>query len=97
MSGFVRWGSWLSMTIEKMIAGQRVPRNLLISETLRDYSYSDARGMGVRNKIIPLMRAHNGVEPELHMALKKSQLYSSLWQSCDELRGGLPRQPGRGR
>ena len=21
------------------------------------------------------------------MALKKSQLYSSLWQSCDELRG----------
>ena len=23
------------------------------------------------------------------MALKKSQHYSSLWQSCDELRGGL--------
>ena len=23
------------------------------------------------------------------MALKKSQLYSSLWQSCDELRGGM--------
>ena len=22
------------------------------------------------------------------MALKKSQLYSSLWQNCDELRGG---------
>ena len=52
------------MTVEKMVAGQRVPRNLLISETLRDYSYSDARGMGVRNKIIPLMRAHNGVDPE---------------------------------
>ena len=52
------------MTIEKMIAGQRVPRNLLISEVLRDYSYADARGMGVRNKIIPLMRAHNGLAPE---------------------------------
>ena len=26
---------------------------------------------------------------ELTMALKKSQLYSSLWQSCDELRGGM--------
>ena len=52
------------MTVERMVAGQRVPRNLLISDTLRDYSYSDARGMGVRNKIIPLMRAQNGVDPE---------------------------------
>jgi type I restriction-modification system DNA methylase subunit len=24
-----------------------------------------------------------------NMAIKKSQLYSSLWQSCDELRGGM--------
>ena len=23
------------------------------------------------------------------MALKKSQIYASLWQSCDELRGGM--------
>ena len=23
------------------------------------------------------------------MAIKKSDLYSSLWQSCDELRGGM--------
>ena len=23
------------------------------------------------------------------MPLKKSELYSSLWQSCDELRGGM--------
>jgi type I restriction enzyme M protein len=23
------------------------------------------------------------------MALKKSELYNSLWQSCDELRGGM--------
>ena len=23
------------------------------------------------------------------MALKKSELYSSLWASCDELRGGM--------
>ncbi len=52
------------MTVAKMIAGQRVPRNLLISETLRDYRYADARGMGVRNKIIPMMRAQNGVDPE---------------------------------
>ena len=24
-----------------------------------------------------------------HMAIKKSELYSSLWESCDELRGGM--------
>ena len=23
------------------------------------------------------------------MAIKKSQLYSSIWQRCDELRGGM--------
>ena len=27
------------------------------------------------------------------MALKKSQLYSSLWQSCDELCGGSLEEP----
>ncbi len=52
------------MTVAKMIAGQRAPRNLLISEVLRDYNYADARGMGVRNRIMPLMRARNGVDPE---------------------------------
>jgi ATP-dependent DNA helicase RecG len=53
-----------SMTVEKMIAGQRSPRNPLIVEVLRDYGYVDARGMGVRNKIIPLLREQNGTEPE---------------------------------
>ena len=52
-----------SMTVEKMIAGQRSPRNPLIVEVLRDYGYVDARGMGVRTKIIPLMRQHNKTEP----------------------------------
>ena len=53
-----------SMTVEKMIAGQRSPRNPSIVEVLRDYGYVDARGMGVRNKIIPLLMEHNGAEPE---------------------------------
>jgi len=53
-----------SMTIEKMRAGQRSPRNPIIVEVLRDYGYVDARGMGVRNKIIPLMLEHNGVAPD---------------------------------
>ncbi|NOQ65255.1 MAG: hypothetical protein GQ582_12150 [Methyloprofundus sp.] len=52
-----------SMTIEKMIAGQRSPRNPLIMDILRDYAYVDARGMGVRTKIIPLMKKFNHSEP----------------------------------
>ncbi len=46
-----------SMTIEKMKAGQRSTRNQLIVEILRDYGYVDARGMGIRTKVIPQMRA----------------------------------------
>ena len=57
-----------TMTVDKMIAGQRSPRNPIIVEVLRDHGYVDARGMGVRNKIIPLLREWNRVEPEFHAA-----------------------------
>ena len=53
-----------TMTVEKMFAGQRSPRNPLIVDVLRDYGYVDARGMGVRRKIIPLLRASSGVDPQ---------------------------------
>ena len=52
-----------SMTIQKMIAGQRSPRNTIIMEVLRDYGYVDFRGMGIRTKVIPLMRNLNHAEP----------------------------------
>jgi len=52
-----------SMTICKMVAGQRSPRNTLIMEILRDYGYVDSRGMGVRTKVIPLMKQLNQVDP----------------------------------
>ena len=52
-----------TMTVEKMLAGQRSPRNPLIVDVLRDYGYVDARGMGVRRKIVPLLRASSGVAP----------------------------------
>jgi len=53
-----------SMTVEKMLAGQRSPRNPLIVDVLRDYGYVDARGMGVRTKIVPLLVKQNGMAPE---------------------------------
>lgn len=49
-----------SMTIEKMLAGQRSPRNPIIVEIMRDYGYVDMRGMGVRRKIVPLTREYAG-------------------------------------
>lgn len=49
-----------SMTIEKMLAGQRSPRNQIIAEIMRDYGYVDMRGMGVRRKIVPLTRDYTG-------------------------------------
>ena len=51
-----------SMNIEKVVSGQRSARNQIIMEVLRDYGYVDARGMGVRTKVIPLMRSA-GTEP----------------------------------
>ena len=49
-----------SMTLEKMLAGQRSIRNPIITETLRDYEYVDMRGMGVRRKIVPLTKEFTG-------------------------------------
>jgi len=51
-----------SMTIAKMLAGQRSPRNPIVVDIMRDYGYVDARGMGVRRKIVPLVRAESGAD-----------------------------------
>jgi ATP-dependent DNA helicase RecG len=51
-----------SMTIEKMLAGQRSPRNPLLVDVMRKCGYVDARGMGVRRKILPLVRAATGLD-----------------------------------
>jgi ATP-dependent DNA helicase RecG len=48
-----------SMTVEKVLAGQRSARNHIIVDVLRDYGYVDARGMGVRVKVIPALEARN--------------------------------------
>ena len=54
-----------TVTPEGMRTGLRYARNQTLVNTMRDYGYVDARGMGVRNKIIPGMRDHNGTEPDL--------------------------------
>lgn len=54
-----------TVTPEGMKSGIRYARNQTLVNIMRDYGYVDARGMGVRVKIIPGMRAHNGTEPDL--------------------------------
>ncbi|MBM3105891.1 putative DNA binding domain-containing protein [Pseudomonas sp. V1] len=56
-----------SMTIEKMLAGQRSPRNPIIVEIMRDYGYVDMRGMGVRRKIVPLTRDYAGKDADFEL------------------------------
>jgi ATP-dependent DNA helicase RecG len=53
-----------TMTVEKMLAGQRSARNPILVDVLRDYGYVDARGMGVRRKILPLVREASGTDPK---------------------------------
>jgi len=48
------------MTVDKMLAGQRSPRNPIIVDVMRDYGYVEARGMGVRRKIVPLTKGYTG-------------------------------------
>ena len=54
-----------TVTVEGMRSGIRYARNQTLVNVMRDYGYVEARGMGVRNRIIPGMRAHNGTEPDL--------------------------------
>lgn len=46
-----------------MLAGQRSARNSIIVDVLRDYGYVEARGMGIRLKIVPLVRLAAGANP----------------------------------
>ena len=54
-----------TVTPEGMRSGLRYARNQTLVNIMRDYGYVDARGMGIRNKVIPGMREHNGTEPDL--------------------------------
>lgn len=53
-----------TMTPEKMRGGARHARNRVLVNVMRDYGYVEGRGMGVRNIIVPGMKAHNGAEPD---------------------------------
>jgi ATP-dependent DNA helicase RecG len=67
-----------TVTLEGMKAGQRYAWNQTLVNVMRDYRYVDFRGMGVKDKIIPGMRAHNGTEPEF--IPEESRFTVRLWK-----------------
>ena len=67
-----------TITTDGMKAGARYARNQTLVNIMRDYGYADARGMGVRDKIIPGMLAHNGTEPDL--IAQESRFILRLWK-----------------
>jgi len=69
-----------TVTLEGMRSGMRYARNQTLVNVMRDYRYVDARGMGVRTKIIPGMRDHNGTEPEL--ISEESRFTVRLWKEA---------------
>lgn len=73
-----------TVTIEGMKSGLRYARNQTLVNVMRDYRYVEFRGMGVRDKILPGMRAHNGTEPGL---LAEPQRFTlRLWKERRSLR-----------
>lgn len=66
-----------TVTVEKMKAGVRIPRNPIIMRTMQDCGYVEAMGMGVRN-MIRNMLAHNGTEPEFIET--EDRLIVRLWR-----------------
>jgi len=73
-----------TVSTEGMKAGMRYARNQTLGNFMRDYGYVEARGMGVRNKIIPAMRAHNGTEPDL--IEEEYRFIVRLWKKPDSTR-----------
>lgn len=66
------------MTIEKIKAGQLMPRNTTMVRILRDYGLMDDRGMGIRRKVIPLLKEQNDSEPAFEAA--EDYFKVTLWK-----------------
>ncbi len=53
-----------TVTVDAIRSGARYARNQTLVNIMRDYGYIEARGMGIRHKVIPSMADHNGTEPK---------------------------------
>ena len=66
-----------TVTVEKMKAGVRVPRNTIIMRTMQDCGYVEAMGMGVRSMVRGMLE-YNQTEPEF--IATEDRLLVRLWR-----------------
>ena len=52
------------MTVEKIKSGAQLLRNPRLVRIFREYGYLEDQGLGIRRKVIPLMKKHNDSEPK---------------------------------
>ena len=64
-----------TLTISKLKAGCRFPRNPILIETARDYGYIEHLGMGIPLKIMRGMKIFNETEPEF---IEKEDLFTVI-------------------
>ena len=67
-----------TITVDSIKSGMRYARNQILVNVMRDYGYVDARGMGIRNKVLPRMLEHNGTEPEF--IAEENRFIVRLWK-----------------
>ncbi len=52
-----------TLTIEKIMAGQQYPRNPILIRITKDYGFIDDRGLGIRRKVLPILKQNGFKEP----------------------------------
>jgi len=52
-----------TLTIEKIKTGQQYPRNPILVRIAKDYRFIDDRGLGIRRKVLPILRQLEYPEP----------------------------------
>lgn len=52
-----------TLTIEKIKAGQQYPRNPILIRVAKDYGFIDDRGLGIRRKVIPILKEQGYRDP----------------------------------
>lgn len=66
------------ITIERIKSGAQVLRNPKLVRIFSEYGYLEDQGLGIRRKVIPLMREHNNSEPEFEAA--EDYFKVTLWK-----------------
>ena len=66
------------LTVEKIRYGEKIPRNPVCIRIFREYGYLENQGMGIRRKVIPLMKEKNGNEPDFEATADHFKV--TLWK-----------------